>query len=238
MRLLPWGIRKGGWTRCEVAQLSPIRFDQAFRSKQRRFSHLTRSRGYRRQDRKIGPWHEGYARVGRSIYAGNDKPGVRRLGVEGMGRSYRPTAYLGFGRVYFNIATSDAPESLSPFTECAVGSFDMSGGHQKEPRGRRADMAHSPIKEGANADLTCGRKPRVLHRDGTCLNSDAGATHKATRRACSLACPITRQPMCRLTFPRPFGLGETALRAPCANISAFALGLAQRRRFWLLASLI
>jgi hypothetical protein len=43
------------------------------------------------------------------------------LGVEGMGRSYRPTAYLGFGRVYFNIAASDAPEPLSPFTECAVG---------------------------------------------------------------------------------------------------------------------
>jgi hypothetical protein len=38
-----------------------------------------------------------------------------------MGRSYRPTAYLGFGRVYFNIAASDAPEPLSPFTECAVG---------------------------------------------------------------------------------------------------------------------
>jgi hypothetical protein len=31
-----------------------------------------------------------------------------------MGRSYRPTAYLGFGRVYFNIAASDAPEPLSP----------------------------------------------------------------------------------------------------------------------------
>src|SRR5262245_61822331 len=26
-----------------------------------------------------------------------------------MRRSYRPTAYLGFGRVYFNIAASDAP---------------------------------------------------------------------------------------------------------------------------------
>jgi hypothetical protein len=51
-----------------------------------------------------------------------------------MGRSYCPTAYLGFGRVYFDIATSDAPESLSPFTECAVGSFDMSDGHQKAPR--------------------------------------------------------------------------------------------------------
>jgi hypothetical protein len=48
-----------------------------------------------------------------------------------MGRSYRPTAYLGFGRVYFNIAASDAPEPLSPFTECAVGSFDMSDGYQK-----------------------------------------------------------------------------------------------------------
>jgi hypothetical protein len=47
------------------------------------------------------------------------------LGVEGMGRSYRPTAYLGFGRVYFNIAASDAPEPLSPFTGCAVGSFDV-----------------------------------------------------------------------------------------------------------------
>jgi hypothetical protein len=43
-----------------------------------------------------------------------------------MGRSYRPTAYLGFGRVYFNIAASDAPEPLRLFTECAVGSFDMS----------------------------------------------------------------------------------------------------------------
>jgi hypothetical protein len=42
-----------------------------------------------------------------------------------MGRSYRPTAYLGFGRVYFNIAASDAPEPLSCFTECAVGSFDV-----------------------------------------------------------------------------------------------------------------
>jgi hypothetical protein len=31
-----------------------------------------------------------------------------------MGRSYRPTAYLGFGRVYFNIAASDAPEPLNP----------------------------------------------------------------------------------------------------------------------------
>src|SRR5262249_29671376 len=31
-----------------------------------------------------------------------------------MERSYRPTAYLGFGRVYFNIAASDAPEPLSP----------------------------------------------------------------------------------------------------------------------------
>jgi hypothetical protein len=41
------------------------------------------------------------------------------LGVEGMGRSYRSTAYLGFGRVYFNIAASDAPEPLSPLTECA-----------------------------------------------------------------------------------------------------------------------
>ena len=51
---------KGRWTRCEVAQLSPIRFDQAFRSKQRRFSRLTRPRGYRRQDRKIGPWHAGW----------------------------------------------------------------------------------------------------------------------------------------------------------------------------------
>jgi hypothetical protein len=51
-----------------------------------------------------------------------------------MGRSYRPTAYLGFGRVYFNIAASDAPEPLSPFTECAVGSFDMSDGHPKAPR--------------------------------------------------------------------------------------------------------
>jgi hypothetical protein len=50
-----------------------------------------------------------------------------------MGRSYRPTAYLGFGRVYFNIAASDAPEPLSPFTECAVGSFDMSDGHQNAP---------------------------------------------------------------------------------------------------------
>src|SRR5262245_63432115 len=66
--------------------------------------------------------------------AGNDKPGVRRLGIEGMGRSYRPTAYLDFGRVYFNLAVSDAPEPLSPFTECAVGSFDMSDGHQKAPR--------------------------------------------------------------------------------------------------------
>ena len=26
--------------------------------------------------------------------AGNNKPGVRRLGVEGMGRSYRPTAFV------------------------------------------------------------------------------------------------------------------------------------------------
>jgi len=43
----------------------------------------------------------------------NDKPGVRRLGVEGMGRSYRPAAYLGFGRVYFNIAARDAPEPLT-----------------------------------------------------------------------------------------------------------------------------
>ena len=34
-------------------------------------------------------------------------------------------------------------------------------------------MAHPPIKEGANADLACERKPRVPHRDGTCLNSDA-----------------------------------------------------------------
>src|SRR6516165_9677486 len=93
----------------------PIRFDQAFRSKQRRFSRVTRPRGYRRQDRKIGPWHAGYARGGRSIYAGNDKPGVTRLGVEGMERSYRPTSYLGFGRVYFNIAASDAPEPLIPF---------------------------------------------------------------------------------------------------------------------------
>jgi hypothetical protein len=56
------------------------------------------------------------------------------LGVEGMERSYRPTAYLGFGRVYFNIAASDAPEPLSPFAECAVGSFDMSDRHQKAPR--------------------------------------------------------------------------------------------------------
>ena len=38
-----------------------------------------------------------------------------------MERSYCPTADLGFGRVYFNIAASDAPEPLSPFTECAVG---------------------------------------------------------------------------------------------------------------------
>jgi hypothetical protein len=51
-----------------------------------------------------------------------------------MERSYRPTAYLGFGRVYFNIAASDAPEPLSPFAECAVGSFDMSDCHQKAPR--------------------------------------------------------------------------------------------------------
>jgi hypothetical protein len=64
LRLLPRSIRKGRWTRCEVAQLPPIRFDQAFRSKQRCFSRLTRPRGYRRQNRKIGPWHAGYARVG------------------------------------------------------------------------------------------------------------------------------------------------------------------------------
>jgi hypothetical protein len=40
---------------------------------------------------------------------------------------------LRFGRVYFNIAASDAPEPLSLFTECAVGSFDMSDGHQTAP---------------------------------------------------------------------------------------------------------
>ena len=57
------------------------------------------------------------------------------MGVEGMERSYRPTSYLGFGRVYFNIAASDAPEPLSPFTECAVGSFrHESDGDQKAPR--------------------------------------------------------------------------------------------------------
>jgi hypothetical protein len=54
-----------------------------------------------------------------------------------MGRSYRPTAYPGFGRVYFNIAASDAPEPLSPFTECAVGSLDMSDG---SPEGAPPNM--------------------------------------------------------------------------------------------------
>jgi hypothetical protein len=64
LRLLPRGVRNGRWIRCEVAQVPAIRFDQAFRSKQRRFSRLTRARGYRRQGRKIGPWHAEYARVG------------------------------------------------------------------------------------------------------------------------------------------------------------------------------
>jgi hypothetical protein len=43
-----------------------------------------------------------------------------------MERSNCATAYLGFGRIHFNIAASDAQEPLSLFTECAVGSFDMS----------------------------------------------------------------------------------------------------------------
>ena len=66
------------------------------------------------------------------------------------------------------------------------GRSDRRNEYEFRPRGVEGE--HPPIKEGTNADLTCGRKPRVLHRDGTCLNSDAGATHTATRRACSLAC--------------------------------------------------
>jgi hypothetical protein len=38
-----------------------------------------------------------------------------------MERSNCATAYLGFGRIHFNIAASDAQEPLSLFTECAVG---------------------------------------------------------------------------------------------------------------------
>jgi len=58
-------------------------------------------------------------------------------------------------------------------------------------------------QESANAGPACGRKPRVPHRDGTYLSSDAGATHKATQRASFLACPINRQPTCLLTLLCP-----------------------------------
>src|SRR5262245_28894935 len=63
----------------------------------------------------------------------------------------------------------------------------------------------APPKGSASADPACGCKPRVPHRDGTHLNSDAGATHKATRRTSSLACPINRQSTYRLTLLCPLG---------------------------------
>src|SRR5262249_42392148 len=57
----------------------------------------------------------------------------RRLGVEGMGRSYRPAAYLGLGRVYFHIAASDAPEPLSPSRSARLV-LSTWATHQKAPR--------------------------------------------------------------------------------------------------------
>jgi hypothetical protein len=67
------------------------------------------------------------------------------LGVEGMERSYRPTAYLGFGRVFFNIAASDAPEPLSPswsarlaFRDACATLAALPLGHSDAPEGSAA----------------------------------------------------------------------------------------------------
>jgi hypothetical protein len=68
------------------------------------------------------------------------------LGVEGIGRSYRSTAYPGFGRVYFNIAASHASEPLSPFIS------------EQRPQGVRVLEAKSEL------ELCCICSRRLLAR--------------------------------------------------------------------------
>src|SRR3954466_2322406 len=95
-----------------------------------------------------------------------------------MGRGYCPTTYLGFGRIYFNIAASDAQEPLSLFMECADGSFDMSDA-TRIPRSALARSEHG----GCDPPDWCERSDLLSLAPGVRWAEDLAPSHSITSSA-------------------------------------------------------
>jgi hypothetical protein len=65
------------------------------------------------------PWRSGSVPL--IAVAGHTRDVTRSPSApRGVGGGYCPTAYLGFGRIYFNIAATNVQEPLSLFRECAA----------------------------------------------------------------------------------------------------------------------